>query len=440
MKSKTFPEGSASRACALSFGVSRRRKMATPNPLEDILNSEVDESAIKSLVGSLESKLLSPTTRDTSGHNTLAPENTNHVGEAHITSAGPVTVAHRVDQHDIHSGNPCNARFPVPGLQSLPSTNGSKETVAQSQIIGVNSTVGPVVVTRTLTNAFPHTTQQAIDIKPPNILLKSEPNVAVPKPTVLVSVGSTNSGTVSLGNTNTVITNGVTNQSGVPAVRNSPVLSLTNVAAERKPLLVSNLPDKKPIHISNALSPSVFHQTSISGVDIKPSLASVGLTQPRPAIVQTVVKQEALPRNVSSGAVLNVSPATSIKSEVKFVPQPVPVVRQPVQGLTNAILKTSTLTPGSSNVITLSRPMSSSPHVTVLRPPTVSQVATGNVSQSSGQAIQIVTNPPRPTNIVSGAKVLAPAPRPAGVPIKIAPQQGQQNVIPVTNTLIYLHA
>jgi hypothetical protein len=130
--------------------------MATANPLDEFLNSEVDEFAISALVGSLTNELASPTSKESLQQKTAANSQKNHVdgGQTNVPTDARVGVVQTVQDGQkaslnlnsgLHAGNPVTVHKTVTDNQLL----GLNTVVTGSRIaqIGPNATSGASIVT-----------------------------------------------------------------------------------------------------------------------------------------------------------------------------------------------------------------------------------------------------------------------------------------------------
>ncbi|ELT99953.1 hypothetical protein CAPTEDRAFT_200519 [Capitella teleta] len=140
-------QSAARRACALQSGSGFAGKMAASNPLEEILNSEVDESAISAVVGSLESSLLSPTIKASVQHNSEPPNRSNHTATISVTRENTANRAHELivpgKSKNTPSLHPNNANNKQPlrmtdAKRSSPVMNLSSEGLAKAGVGSVN--------------------------------------------------------------------------------------------------------------------------------------------------------------------------------------------------------------------------------------------------------------------------------------------------------------
>ncbi|XP_066995983.1 transcription initiation factor TFIID subunit 4 [Anabrus simplex] len=88
-------------ACAVQLVVGSRQKMASAKFLEEALSTDVDESAVNAIVGSLETQLVTTTPTVSSQQGPLATVNQNHMNSA-ISNGGTVST----QKHGVANGGP----------------------------------------------------------------------------------------------------------------------------------------------------------------------------------------------------------------------------------------------------------------------------------------------------------------------------------------------
>lgn len=86
-------------ACAVQFTVRSRQKMASAKFLEEALSTDVDESAVNAIVGSLETQLVTTTPAVSSQQGPSATVNQNHMNSA-IANGGTVST----QKHGVTNG------------------------------------------------------------------------------------------------------------------------------------------------------------------------------------------------------------------------------------------------------------------------------------------------------------------------------------------------
>ena len=445
---KTLPRMQrAPRMLTFISRIAMAQKMATTNPLDQFLNSDVDESVISALVGSLESQLASPTSKDSPQQNSSTSVNNNHIDGARVENATSTQ-----SQADNHAGQ-------KPGLLAnnsqitISAANGSKDSITQSQLLALNSVAGISLAstnssqgvtllssvnshsatsgTATATTNVIGGTHSIPNVKfttVPNSAIKSEVNAistaaSIPKQ-VIVTVGSTNQGTVVLGTTQpnsvaatasiTGISTNSVNTSGTTSIAGTAIYDLASIAAEQQPLQVPTTIHAKGLRPGQL---TVREQLEKQQKDIKPTLTtqqgsvSVNVVNAVQGTNQFTVKQE-----------------SKVKQEVKILSQsqglPTASQAQTINIVTSGV-KSTTCTPNSSGVITLTKQMPNQQTMTVVRP----QTAQPGLPPGT-QTIQIVNNPRMVGSSPAQHKTLAPRVMSAPVRIVSQPQvRAQGNVV-----------
>ena len=400
--------------------------MAAANPLEEILNSEVDASAISALVGSLESQLASPTSKAaTQQHLTTSLHSNHNCGEqagAPLSNAqenristvvvGPNTT---LDQKPVLSTT-SNASMPPQ------STNGSNELVGHpAQLLGINSIVTPgsAAALGRLTNVntrgiTPGTLSQAAPAAPHSNVHRSavgdtkpiSVSGGIPKHSV-VTIGSTNTGTVTFhpsnssnvthhintsspdGHPSNIVshTNMTSTSNHSTSVMNSlagnAMFNLANVAAEQKPLML-------PMSTAN----DGRQQAAAGRMTVREQIEKQQRdTSKRQHVVVNVLN----PSNVQK------IPQSTQKSDMLMMPAQTMPAMPAVQHM-HVAASLPTATTVSTSVITITRPVSTPQTVTVVRHPS------STPSAPHQQHIQIVNmnNANASRMAVSSQKTLAP--------------------------------
>ena len=347
-------------ACALHLSNFAGRKMATSNPLEEILSSAVDENAINALVGSLESQLASPVPKQLIQQVSNPPTTPNHVTTGIISNASST---HAVDHKPpvLVSGST--------NLGTINTQNGPKQGVPGIPISSIRQT-GSVTF---------HNVQNA----------NTKPNVSV----------ITNA-------TPTVTLQSVKSESPIP--RNVPVSNLqVNVNGQN----IAAGTDQKPL---------IRPMSGQLGGPLKVSNTAT-LTGPRSLTVREQLdnsKQGAGGVHVmNSGAsdtkqlVIKTEPGLAVKTQIKQEPRH---TRSPVLN----IVKTSANTPVSTSVITITKPMTNPQTVTVVKP----SGAVPQTGLQPGTQI-VVSNTPARASISQSQPQKSLAPRVVNQPIRIAAGQ-----------------
>lgn len=385
-------------ATRMRIGRSERLEMAT-DPLEKLFTSEVDESEISALVGSLESQLASPTIKDSVGQNSTHTVLSNHVDGDRVKTPVSTNTASVQGKAVLV---PNNSEITVN------ASNGSNNHAPRNQISNVNSVVANAMTQSgnnsgihvlSTVNSTARNVASPSPNSPANVKLTSIPSVVNNQ--VLVTVGSTNSGTVGLSSTqntvNAVTLNSTLSQSGLPNHNSVTVVqsgsnvqgttsgihSLASVAAAQSPLTI---PNTSLAPGSNGTEPRITVQQNDTG--------SV-----TPVNVNTI--------NVPRTKIVMQNKPTEIRMVAQTQPQTV-IPSSQQQTLNVSTVKVPNANPASTNVITLANKPANPQTVTVVRP---------NVS-TQPQQVQIVNRVPGA--VAAQPKVLAP--RTISTPIRIAPQ------------------
>lgn len=428
--------------------IAMAQKMATTNSLDQLLSSDVDESVISALVGSLESQLASPTSKDSPQQHPSTSVNNNHIDGAQVENARTTP-----SQADSQAGQ-------KPGLIAnnsqitLPAANGSKDTGPQSQLVGINS-VGGITLASTnsstgvtllssvncsspvtgngtnvigTTNNIPNAKFTTVT----NSTIKSEPveittNQNLQKH-VIVTVGSTNQGTVVLGTTQNSVATGHTqgsgitgqattssvNTSGTTSIAGSAIYNLASIAAEQQPLQVPTAQNKNQRTIGQL---TVREQLEKQQKDVKPALTSQ----------QGNVNINVVNAVQGSNQQFTVKPEpVQVKQEVKVLNQSQSVVTAaPTQAINivSSAVKTATLTP-NSGVINIPKQMPNQQTMTVVRQ------QTPQPGLPPGSTIQIVNmnSAPRMAGQTTASQQKTLAPRVINAPVRIATVSQQPQV------------
>ena len=415
--------------------------MAAANPLEEILNSEVDESAISALVGSLESQLASPTPKAaTQQHLTTSFLSNHNCGEqagaplynAQESRISSVVVGPSLDHKSVlHTTS--DASMPPQ------STNGSNELARNPAhlLAGINSMVTPGSAAAFGTFANVNTRGLAPGTAPaaPHSNLHRGAmgdsrltSVAGGIPThAVVTIGSTNTGTIAyhppnsgnvihhinasspsiVSNTNMTTVNHATNV--MNNLTGNAMFNLANVAAEQKPLMLpmSMMNDGKQL-------------TSLSAVAGQMTVREQIEKQQR-----DVNKRQHVVVNILNASNAQKNPQNTPTQPV-YVSQTMPAM-SPVQRMHLASSLPMATTGLTSGVITLPGTPSTPQAVTVVRH------SSSSPSAPQQQHIQIVNmnNTSTPRMAVSSQKTLAPRLVPA-TSIRIAtPPPVQPQPVPI---------
>ena len=401
------PAGSVRTHALFSCEIAMAQKMAAANPLEELFNKDVDETALSALVGSLESQLASPTLKDPPQHSSAGAVHSNHVDAARVGDA--------ISQHSqVLSQAGQKAGLVHNNAQiSVNTVNGRKDSISQSQLINLNSvassspglnnstsgvslqqrshqgspltsaahaTSGNVVSSNVTNSTIPQTQINSNASQPPHLNSDHRTVVTIP--------GSTNTGTI---------------VSGVPApghpsqVGGSAIYNLASVAAEQSPISISNHNSNNQSHIVTGARTTVREQLESKGQNDGVSVNMVNASNFNNKS-QFIVKQD------------NIKPNS---------PQPIGVSNQQTINIVTGSKAAGTPPPASGG--TVNKPVGN-PQVTVVRPPT-----------SNIQIVSVNSNNPRQPNSVGlpSHKTLAPrivsaAPVRIGQPPASATQQTTQ--------------
>ena len=420
--------------------------MAAANPLEEILNSEVDESAISALVGSLESQLASPTPKAaTQQHLTTSFLNNHNCGEqagapiynaqeSRISSvANTTTLDHKSVLHTTSDA-------PMPPQ----STNGSNELARHpAHLLGINSMVTPGsaaalgtfanVNTRGLApGPGPGTLSQAAPAAPHSNLHRGAvgdsrlASVAGGIPThAVVTIGSTNTGTITYHppNSGNVIHHAPTPSNIVSNTNMSTVNHATNV--------MNNLTGNAMFNLANVAAEQKPLMLPMSMVNDGKQLTSLSAATGQMTVREQIEKQQR-DANKRQHVVVNILNASNAHKNPQNTPtQPVYVSQtMPAMSPVQRMHLASSLpmaTTGMSSVITLPGTPSTPQAVTVVRH------SSSSPSALHQQHIQIVNvnNTSTPRMAVTSQKTLAPRLVPA-TSLRIAtPPPVQPQPVPI---------
>ncbi len=366
---------------------------------EHILTSNVDESAISALVGSLESQLASPTIKDSSEQNSSHSGLTNHVEDSRVAHTSKAKAGLQNDI-EINANAPNGSNSHLPESQTVNSNSVAASTITQSSVspgeqvlpIGINSTLNSLTVANVNNNSQPIVKFTPASNTSVNSVLGTQPV----SNQVLVTVGSTNTGTVvapatqtggvtvslnsnlsevSLPNHNAVTISAGQTGSNVGTV--SAIHSLANVAAAQAPISIPN--------------------TSLALTNSVPRLATVQQTVSSTVTINT--NNVPRPKVVMQGKPAGIRMVAAQSTPQTVIPVSVPV----------STVKLPNANPANSNVITLANKSANAQTVTVVRPGVTTQP-------------QLHIGNRLPGAVVAGqTKVLAP--RTITTPVRIAPQQ-----------------
>ncbi|XP_071091950.1 transcription initiation factor TFIID subunit 4-like isoform X1 [Haliotis cracherodii] len=395
--------------------------MADPGSIDDLLSSEIDETAVSALVGSLESQLASPTNKEPPKTISDASVNNNHIGTSstNVTSTNPSFVANSTTSAGqkglpIHNNTALNASFGPT----------SKSNLSENQILGIASIINssPVPATTGGVSLLNVNTVNSKAANPSHIRIITQPqnNAINPTNTTVVHIPASNTGSFmnSIGNSNVnSITTSVHGTSGLSATRDNSAASnaiynLATIAAEQK-----------PISVAQNGSP---HQQTVQNIH-RGKDSSVSSSQP------FLMKQE--PGNGAVKQENNPNSPYIIKQEVKQESMNMQTIHLNVPGTHSD----SSMLPGgahlsgaggnmhnvsisnikgnaSPSVITVRTQPPPHQHVTVVRP---SVVSTQGTSGGPVQIVNVNASGTRTTGMSKGGQRMSN-------PIRIAAQQPQQ--------------
>lgn len=234
---RTISQKSMYDACALQFGNLLSREMAAANPLEDLLLSDIDESAVSAMVGSLESRLASPTNKDLSHTLSETTVNNNHINNT------PNTVA--CSSASLFNTVLSSTQGPK-GLQNLNnapqnrlSNAAVKPVIQNTQVVTNNSIINsPSIVTCAGGSINVNSSVSShIDAKLPNSQVLLPQNVI--KPTSVVSMTSNPSSLSYVSNPSNGTTASILqSNSNQVSHASSAIYNLASIAAKQEPLQV----------------------------------------------------------------------------------------------------------------------------------------------------------------------------------------------------------
>lgn len=357
--------------------------MAAANPLDEILNSSVDELAINALVGNLEARLASPSNKEVSNSLTDASVNNNHIDTTSSTSLHSQSTV-------FNSGAPVGSNGDT-GLSHKNVVNShvqSPSPKTDSQLIGINSIINPV-----------NSTQQG------NILNSLPLNRSSPVPE------SNRNQSPHLRT--------VTNSPGLMNARNSPVPSPSNTNVNSPHTIKSFSVKTENSAIQNVVTVTGDQKLSMSQGNCIPIVSSQhnSVKQEPSASAQLIVKSE----NAS---------VTNVKSEPKTAA---------IQAVTGPHNSASGNHITATNVHIVNAPMKGQPGVITVKTPGTQVVMRPQIVHSvsnSGQmqVVNVSANSPRPPGIVQVPQQGKPqairfAPSPARhSQVHIAPRPGGTTV------------
>lgn len=416
-------------ACAVQFTNFAAMEMATTNPLEDILSREIDESAVHALVGSLESRLASPTHKEASQQNAESAVNNNHIN-SHApsdSSASRNSPFNHVPGINITHGPTTLTHDNISHINNV-SISSTKSLQSYSQIMGINSIMnssspansgGVSVVNSCGPNRISDPGKMG---STPSIRIITQTRPSSNSPVITLPGGNVKSFTnpVSVSNVNATST-GVNNSRAM--------FDLANIASEQKPITIPPGQVNQVKVVQNMSAVMVQDQ-----INNQKEKTGVGTVMSGLGPNQFIIKRE--------------SPTMHIKQEVpQFMKQEGSIVKSEMpnvkrmqgspdinvmhlgsnpnllQQATNVHIVNAKPNATNSNVITLSRTQPQT--VTVVRPPLNTTSAGGtprHVFSSSIQqtpAGQIRLSAPIRSATQQQSQQVSIAPRPGGPTVNI---------------------
>ncbi|XP_076110194.1 uncharacterized protein LOC143078989 isoform X2 [Mytilus galloprovincialis] len=366
--------------------------MAAVNPLDDILNSSVDELAINALVGNLEARLASPSNKDVSNSLSDASVNNNHIGTTRSSTPQNSGSVFNTATGVGANGQAVSAHKNFTNSHNLNVQSPSSKT--DSQLIGINSILNPMNSSQTSNIVNTHVNSLTVN--------RSSP---IPESNRIQSPH---------------IIRTVSNSPGFQNARNSPVPSPNSNPAISASSQHAIKPDNS----------AIIQNVAISG-DHKPLMSQgnciqVSSSQQIPGGQNLCVKQEPA---ISSQYIVKTEnmPVSSVKNE------PRTAAIQAVTGLQNSVYTSGNHITHATNVHIVNAPIKghsgvitvkTGPQHVVMRPQIVQnsgQMQVVNVSAHSNRPPGIVQVPHgkhQPVRIATpaGHSQINIAPRPGGAP------------------------
>lgn len=371
--------------------------MAAVNPLDDILNSSVDELAINALVGNLEARLASPSNKDVSNSLSDASVNNNHIGTTRSSTPQNSGSVFNTATGVGANGQAVSAHKNFTNSHNLNVQSPSSKT--DSQLIGINSILNPMNSSQTSNIVSTHVNSLTVN--------RSSP---IPESNRIQSPH---------------IIRTVSNSPGFQNARNSPVPSPNSNPAISASSQHAIKPDNS----------AIIQNVAILG-DHKPLMSQgnciqVSSSQQIPGGQNVCVKQEPA---ISSQYIVKTEnmPVSSVKNE------PRTAAIQAVTGLQNSVYTSGNHITHATNVHIVNAPIKgqsgvitvkTGPQHVVMRPQIVQnsgQMQVVNVSAHSNRPPGIVQVPHgkhQPVRIATPARhsQINIAPRPGGAPVSCIP-------------------
>lgn len=303
-------------ACAVQFTVGSRQKMASAKFLEEALSTDVDESAVNAIVGSLETQLVTTTPTVSSQQGATTTVNQNHMNNA-IANGGTVSS----QKHGVTNGGPGSMNIlnsdsnKTITTSSLPSSGGVHANA-------VNTVVAPMhgVPASGYVNQVPSSASQS------NInLSKSHESVKIVYPS-----GNQTGTTTGAVNINSRVT--------------FPQGSLPNGNLGLSPISSHTVLNA----VTSSVQSVVSQTSSQAGAGVTSKLSGVIGVDGKPTGTALVIKTSGNP-NVTQGA--------GVGSNVVTVPMTVNSTMTLTGTYVNTAVGTTTTT-GMPGVVTLTKPVS----------------------------------------------------------------------------------
>ncbi|XP_019629553.1 PREDICTED: transcription initiation factor TFIID subunit 4-like isoform X2 [Branchiostoma belcheri] len=305
-------------ACVLQLHFwEHRSKMATPaKSLDDLLNSEVDESAVSALVGSLESQLLSQSTAASTGQVSGSSTDANHVNSVSVsdgTSQGQKLGlanmnpnVHGLVKSELQVENQNSMLSIKPPVHALNASS----VVSSTLVSSVASSVSSGNVSMVSSNSLNSTGSNV------NVIGNNIPNATISSSSAQLSQGqaSSNAGAPLLVNTatsastaSTVNSANVSNVGGSISATNvgvvqNPVVSINGGSSNFPPNTVATTARRTPPNSSVQNQPPPFSVNVVQQPNGMPSTPhTTGASQNKPLTITVTVPKPTTPTpNINS--------------------------------------------------------------------------------------------------------------------------------------------
>lgn len=352
-------------ACAVQFTVRSGQKMASANFLDEALRTDVDESAVSALVGSLENNLVTSSSTTSSDAGSITTGVKNHVNSA-ISNGGPVSS----EKLSLSTG--------AGSVNNIVMNDASKTNTLQTTNLGqikVIASVAGEVTSRP--NFVNQVTSSSIGLTQTSIanLIKGQETVRT-----LVTTSSQASGGMNINNARL------------------PLTTLHVGALQNGSVALTSLPSQTVVNPAT----TVVSQNQLS--------SSANVTK---QITQTLGVINALdPSKAGSPAVViktsgnHLGPQASIASAVMPVPMSVNSSVPMTATSINNVVTGSTVTTSGTSVVTLAKPLT----------PTVATIGSqGNLISGNVQILNVnalrpsapgMVTPKGPLRVVSGSPIV----------------------------------